>query len=163
APSRPAGRSSAAVHRRLMGRGGAGLAGGARAARAGRGVPALDRPGLRAWWRRQYLRARDPRRRIRRRGTAGQRPHRPAARLPAGQLADAIRYGHWFDGSALEAGGRTMETDLLLRPDLSTWGILPWSGAREQRTGRVICDVQTPEGEPFPADPRAVLGRALLE
>jgi glutamine synthetase len=40
--------------------------------------------------------------------------------LPAGQLADAIRYGHWFDGSALEGGGRTMETDLLLRPDLAT-------------------------------------------
>src|SRR3954468_8601121 len=65
--------------------------------------------------------------------------------LPAGQLADALRYGHWFDGSALEAGGRTMETDLLLCPDLATWGILPWSGAPGERTGRVLCDVKTPD------------------
>src|SRR5689334_6327600 len=58
--------------------------------------------------------------------------------LPASQLADAIRYGHWFDGSALEAAGRTMETDLLLCPDLATWGILPWSGAPGERTGRML-------------------------
>ena len=38
-----------------------------------------------------------------------------SAGLPAGQLADAIHYGHWFDGSALEGSARLMETDLLLR------------------------------------------------
>lgn len=81
--------------------------------------------------------------------------------LPAGQLREALEHGHWFDGSALEGAGRMMERDLLLRPDLSTWSLLPWPGAHGERTGRVLCDIQTPEGRPYPADPRAVLTRAL--
>ena len=83
--------------------------------------------------------------------------------LPAVQLRDAIRYGHWFDGSALEGGARTMETDLLLWPDLATWALLPWSDGRGERSGRVICDVQTPDGDPYPLDARSVLRRALLD
>jgi glutamine synthetase len=83
--------------------------------------------------------------------------------LPAVQLRDAIHYGHWFDGSALEGGARTMETDLLLWPDLATWCILPWADAHGERTGRVICDVQTPDGEPYPLDARSVLRRVLLD
>ncbi|MGH2353071.1 MAG: glutamine synthetase beta-grasp domain-containing protein, partial [Chloroflexota bacterium] len=83
--------------------------------------------------------------------------------LPASQLRETLEFGHWFDGSALEGAARTMETDLLLRPDLRTWGILPWPGPRGELTGRMLCDVQTPEGAPFPADPRAVLHRAVLD
>jgi len=83
--------------------------------------------------------------------------------LPSRQLAKTLEHGHWFDGSALEGEARAMETDLLLRPDLSTWGILPWPGPGGQRTGRLLCDIQTPDETPFPADPRAVLARAIAE
>ena len=83
--------------------------------------------------------------------------------LPSRQLAKTLEHGHWFDGSALEGEARAMETDLLLRPDLSTWGILPWLGPGGQRTGRLVCDIQTPDETPFPADPRAVLARAIRE
>ena len=42
------------------------------------------------------------------------------------------------------------------RPDLSTFALIPWE--RGQDTPRpVICDVYTPDGEPFPGDPRYVL------
>ena len=34
--------------------------------------------------------------------------------VPSSQIADALTYGHWFDGSSLEGGARTTETDLLL-------------------------------------------------
>lgn len=80
--------------------------------------------------------------------------------LPANQLRETVEYGHWFDGSALEGAARMMETDLLLRPDLRTWSFVPWSGPEGERTARVLCDIRTPEGGPFPADPRAVLSRA---
>ncbi len=83
--------------------------------------------------------------------------------LPRSQLEETLTYGHWFDGSALEGGARTLETDLLLRPDLRTWGLLPWVEAAGERTGRFICDVTTPSGEPYPADPRAVLRRVAQE
>jgi len=81
--------------------------------------------------------------------------------LPVRQLEETLQYGHWFDGSALEGEARSMETDLLLRPDLDTWAVLPWTGPHGERTARVLCDVQTPDETPFPADPRAVLRRVL--
>jgi glutamine synthetase len=83
--------------------------------------------------------------------------------LPARQLGETIEFGHWFDGSALEGSARAMETDLLLRPDLGTWAVLPWPGPGGERTARVLCDVQTPDETPFPADPRAVLRRLLAD
>jgi glutamine synthetase len=81
--------------------------------------------------------------------------------LPATQLRETIEFGHWFDGSSLEGAARMMETDLLLRPDLSTWSVLPWKGPGGEGTARVLCDIRTPEGSAFPVDPRAVLGRAV--
>jgi glutamine synthetase len=83
--------------------------------------------------------------------------------LPAGQVEETLRFGHWFDGSAMEGHARSMETDLLLRPDLASWGSLPWAGPNGQRTARVTCDVLTPDGQPFPGDPRGVLRRAVQE
>src|SRR5918996_1523679 len=83
--------------------------------------------------------------------------------IPARQLEETLEFGHWFDGSALEGEARSMETDLLLRPDLDTGAVLPWPGPGGERTARVLCDVQTPDETPFPADPRAVLRRALAD
>ena len=83
--------------------------------------------------------------------------------IPVRQLEETLQYGHWFDGSALEGEARSMETDLLLRPDLDTWAVLPWPGPHGERTARVLCDIQTPDETPFPADPRAVLRRALAD
>src|SRR5581483_8641030 len=80
--------------------------------------------------------------------------------LPRSQLEETVAYGHWVDGWALEGGARLLETDLLLRPDLRTWGLLPWVEATGERTGRFICDVATPAGEPYPAGPRARSTRA---
>jgi glutamine synthetase len=83
--------------------------------------------------------------------------------LPAHQLTEALRHGHWFDGSALEGDARSMETDLLLRPDVTTGALLPWSAAGGQRTGRFLCDIQTPEEVAYAADPRGVLRRLVQD
>ena len=45
-------------------------------------------------------------------------------------------------------------------PDPSTFQLMPWREG-ETRVARMICDVVTPDGEPYEGDPRYVLRRAL--
>jgi glutamine synthetase len=82
--------------------------------------------------------------------------------IPARELGEAITDGIWFDGSAIEGFARVAESDMHLRPDLNTFTIIPWLDG-EESTARLICDVFTPDGQPFPGDPRAVLRRGIAE
>jgi glutamine synthetase len=82
--------------------------------------------------------------------------------IPVHQLEDCIDHGKWFDGSSIEGFARIAESDMYLDPDLSTFSLIPWERGADT-TAKVICDVYTPEGEPFPGDPRNVLRRALRE
>src|SRR5450631_2516576 len=83
-----------------------------------------------------------------------------AVQIPARQLDTAFTQGTWFDGSAIEGFARVAESDMYLRPDPTTFAVLPWEND-STKIGRLICDVFTPTGEPFPGDPRGVLRRAL--
>ncbi len=49
---------------------------------------------------------------------------------------------------------------MLLAPDLTTFQIFPW-GEPAARVGRLICDVNRPDGTPFEGDPRRVLKRQV--
>src|ERR687883_2138510 len=80
--------------------------------------------------------------------------------IPASQFEKALRGDIMFDGSSIEGFVRIEESDMLLAPDLSTFQIFPWSDP-ESRICRVICDINTPDGEPFPGDPRGVLKRMI--
>ena len=80
--------------------------------------------------------------------------------VPASQFAKALAGDVMFDGSAIQGFVRTEESDMLLRPDLATFRVLPW-GEPEARVARVICDVTTTDGQPFAGDPRAVLKRQI--
>jgi len=83
--------------------------------------------------------------------------------IPIGRLAGALDRGVWFDGSSIQGFARIAESDMYLMPDPATFRIIPWESDGEYATARMICDVYTPEGEPFPGDPRGVLKRALKE
>jgi hypothetical protein len=50
---------------------------------------------------------------------------------------------------------------MYLVPDLDTFAVIPWD--MDLSTARVICDVYTPDGEPFEGDPRYVLKRQLQQ
>lgn len=76
------------------------------------------------------------------------------------ELEGAFTEGIGFDGSALEGFSRVIEDDMVLRPDPSTYSLLPWRGEAEP-TGRMFCDVLTPDGEPAASYPRNVLARTL--
>jgi glutamine synthetase len=75
------------------------------------------------------------------------------------ELEGAFDEGMGFDGSAIEGFARVQESDMLARPDAATFQILPaTTGAPE---ARMFCDIVTPDGSPFPGDPRWVLRRNL--
>src|SRR5436853_1927834 len=80
--------------------------------------------------------------------------------VPAARLRASLERGVWFDGSAVEGMARVAESDLYLRPDPSTFTILPWE---QVPTARLLCDLCRPDGSPFPADPRQALKAALAE
>lgn len=80
--------------------------------------------------------------------------------IPAAELPGALEDGIWFDGSSIEGFARVAESDMHLRPDISTFARVPWLTG-EEATARLICNVYTPDGQPFMGDPRAVLLHAL--
>ena len=81
--------------------------------------------------------------------------------IPFHKFGDAVEHGLWFDGSSVEGFARIHESDMYLEPDLDTFGIIPWERGSANATAKVICDVYTPDGEPFAGDPRGVLRRQL--
>src|SRR5258705_2266195 len=49
---------------------------------------------------------------------------------------------------------------MLLAPDFSTFQIYPW-GDEKNRVARLICDINTTDGQPFAGDPRGVLKKVI--
>jgi len=82
--------------------------------------------------------------------------------IPVDELADALENGVWFDGSSIEGFARIQESDLFLKPDPSTYSVVPWL-TEGGKTARLICDINNPDGSPFEGDPRFVLKKATNE
>jgi glutamine synthetase len=80
--------------------------------------------------------------------------------LPISELTHALDEGMGFDGSSIEGFVRIYESDLVAMPDVGTFRLLPWS-IDDQKTAGMFCDVLTPNGKPFPGDPRYILKRNL--
>jgi len=76
------------------------------------------------------------------------------------EVEGAFDEGIGFDGSAIEGFARVYESDMVARPDPTTFQILPWRD-QVQPTARMFCDITLPDGSPSYADPRFVLKRAM--
>jgi glutamine synthetase len=75
------------------------------------------------------------------------------------ELETAFIEGMGFDGSSIEGFSRIQESDMVARPDPSTFQIIPWKS--EHQVARMFCDIYNPDGTPFAGDPRNVLKRQL--
>src|SRR5438309_2262907 len=75
------------------------------------------------------------------------------------ELEGAFAEGMGFDGSSIEGFARIQESDMVARPDPSTFQIIPWRS--EEHVARMFCDIHNPDGTPFDGDPRYVLKRQL--
>lgn len=82
--------------------------------------------------------------------------------IPGSTLEDVFERGLWFDGSSIYGFARIQESDMLLMPDPVTYRVLPWVEEPPLRA-RIICDILTADGDPFPGDPRFALKRAVAK
>ena len=82
--------------------------------------------------------------------------------IPVDQLEHGLQKGIWFDGSSIEGFARIQESDMILMPDVSTYSVLPWRPT-EKGVARIICDVLTPDMEPYESDPRHILKKVVKE
>jgi glutamine synthetase len=76
------------------------------------------------------------------------------------EIEDALDDGMGFDGSSITGFNAIEESDMVAIPDPGTYRMMPWKEG-ETKVGRMICDVVTPDGEPYEGDPRYVLRLAL--
>jgi glutamine synthetase len=82
--------------------------------------------------------------------------HLKSFSITTSEVEGALDDGMGFDGSSVTGFNAIEESDMVAIPDPATFRVLP-----DNLTGRLICDVVTPDGEPFGGDPRHVLRLAL--
>ncbi len=81
--------------------------------------------------------------------------------IPDRQFEEALDGKIMFDGSSIEGFVRIEESDMYLKPDLTTFRIFPWAGTTGEKVARMICDIYTPDNQPFAGDPRGCLKKVI--
>jgi glutamine synthetase len=76
------------------------------------------------------------------------------------EIEGALNDGMGFDGSSITGFNAIEESDMVAIPDPTTFRLMPTRDG-EAKVGRMICDVVTPDGQPYEGDPRHVLRLAL--
>ncbi|MDD4352938.1 MAG: type I glutamate--ammonia ligase [Candidatus Nanoarchaeia archaeon] len=85
-----------------------------------------------------------------------------AIEIPVSCIKEAVEKGVWFDGSSIKGFSRIKESDMYLKPDLSTYAILP-STNDSIKTARFLCDTYNPNGSPCLSDPRVLLKKIIAD
>lgn len=77
------------------------------------------------------------------------------------ELERAFERGIGFDGASLTGFNPVEESDMVARPDPSTFSLIPWRPGGTDAVARMFCDIEVPDGHAYEGDPRWVLKRAL--
>jgi len=75
--------------------------------------------------------------------------------IPAEEAGNALRDGVGFDGSSIIGGVSIEESDMVMKPDVSTFAVCP-TYFYDKAVASFICDVRRPNGEWFESDPRHI-------
>jgi glutamine synthetase len=86
--------------------------------------------------------------------------HLKSFAITPAELEDAMNDGMGFDGSSITGFNAIEESDMVAIPDPETFQLMPWVEG-ETKVARMICDIVTPDGNPYEGDSRYVLRRAL--
>ncbi len=86
--------------------------------------------------------------------------HLKSFAITPSEVEDALDDGMGFDGSSITGFNAIEESDMIAIPDPETFQLMPWKEG-ETKVARMICDIVTPDGNPYEGDPRYVLRRAL--
>jgi glutamine synthetase len=76
------------------------------------------------------------------------------------ELEEGLTEGMGFDGSSIEGFARIQESDMIAKPDPTTFQLVPWRND-EKPAARMFCDILNPDGTPYEGDPRYVFKRLL--
>ncbi|HEY9159643.1 MAG TPA: glutamine synthetase family protein [Desulfomonilia bacterium] len=76
------------------------------------------------------------------------------------ELDEGIDEGMGFDGSSIEGFARIYESDMIAKPVLSTFQLVPWRPG-DRPVARMFCDILNPDGTPYDGCPRYALKRVL--
>ncbi|MFD1018592.1 glutamine synthetase family protein [Thalassobacillus hwangdonensis] len=82
--------------------------------------------------------------------------------LPVEEIDSVLDNEAMFDSSSISGFSDIQESDMYLVPDLDTFKVMP-KEVEEDSVARFVCDIYTPDGEPFEGDPRFILKRAMQE
>src|SRR3954467_624282 len=80
---------------------------------------------------------------------SGLEGHLKSFSITIGEVEGALDDGMGFDGSSITGFNAIEESDMVAIPDPKTFRVLP-----DGETGRMICDIVTPDGERYDGDPR---------
>jgi glutamine synthetase len=76
------------------------------------------------------------------------------------ELEEGLIEGMGFDGSSIEGFARIQESDMIAKPDPTTFQLVPWRSG-DRPVARMFCDILNPDGSPYEGDPRYVFKRLL--
>src|SRR5947199_7870082 len=80
--------------------------------------------------------------------------------VPESQFDKALEGDIMFDGSSIERFVRIEESDMVLKPDLDTFRVLPYDD-EGGKVARIICDIYNPDGSSFAGCTRQALKRQI--
>src|SRR5574341_992608 len=80
--------------------------------------------------------------------------------VPESQFEKALEGDIMFDGSSIEGFVRIEESDMVLKPDLATFRVLPHDD-EGGKVARIICDIYNPDGSAFAGCTRQALQRQI--
>jgi glutamine synthetase len=87
--------------------------------------------------------------------------HLKSFAITPSELEGALDDGMGFDGSSVTGFNAIEESDMVAIPDPETFQLMPFAEGDRSKVARMICDVVTPDGNPYEGDPRYVLRKAL--
>jgi len=76
------------------------------------------------------------------------------------ELEKALDEGIGFDGSSISGFAHIEESDMIAKPDPSTFQLLPWR-PKESAVARMFCDILLPNSSFYQGDPRYILKNTL--
>jgi glutamine synthetase len=76
------------------------------------------------------------------------------------ELKEGLTEGMGFDGSSIEGFARIQESDMIAKPDPTSFQLVPWR-VGDRPVARMFCDILNPDGTPYKGDPRYVFKRLL--
>ena len=76
------------------------------------------------------------------------------------ELEEGLTEGMGFDGSSIEGFCRIEESDMIAKPDPTTFQLISWRPSNRP-VARMFCDILNPDVTPYMGDPRYILKRIL--